>query len=595
LVIALGTPLVAWADKPSKTPQPQNMADLVRAYGADEQSVREAFELPASTKGFDRAERLQQQWLKRLQAIDFDSLDHAGQMDYLLLENEAEQAIHGIAQQRRRLAEIDRLVGFRDMILDLEQSRRSMEPVDFAKVAGRLAQLAEAVKQLRERVEQAVKAKATADKPKASPPSKATAEVKPGAAAPLVISPAEALRTADTIRRLLNTLDDWAKQSNGFSPEFDWWAKKPYDDARKQIEDYAKFLREEVAGQKGKPDDPLVGTPIGADAVAAEIRFQCLPYTADELIAIGQRELAWGESQMKEESRRMGLGDDWRAALARVKADYVAPGGQAELIARIGREATAFVQERKLVTVPTLCQETWRTTMMSPEQLKTVPYAAYGGQNMLVAYAQQSMTEEDKLMVMRGNNRHFMRLVTPHELIPGHHLQGFYAARYQTHRERFSTPFYVEGWAFSWELRLWDLDWAKTPEDRIGMLFWRMTRAARIIVSLNYHLGRMKPEEMINVLVQRVGHEKFGATSEVRRFIQASPLYQASYMIGGMQLEALRRELTGPGKWTEQQFHDAVLQAGPMPIAALRADLTGMPLRRDTRFDWRFVEPKNTP
>jgi len=151
----------------------------------------------------------------------------------------------------------------------------------------------------------------------------------------------------------------------------------------------------------------------------------------------------------------MGLGEDWRAALARVKADHVAPGHQPELIARIGREATAFVQQRKLVTVPALCRETWRTTMMSSEQLKTIPYAAYSGQNMLVAYAQQGMSDEDKLMVMRGNNRHFMWLVTPHELIPGHHLQMFYAARHQTHRELFSTPFYVEGWAFSWELRLW--------------------------------------------------------------------------------------------------------------------------------------------
>lgn len=595
LMIALGSALPAWAEKPLKAPLPQNMAELVREYAADEQNVQEAFELPASTTGWDRSEQLQQQWLKRLQTLDFESLDRAGQLDYLLLENQIEQSIHEIAQRRKRLSEIDRLVGFREIILDLEQSRRQMKPIDFAKTAHRLAQLGETVKQLRERVERAVKAKAAAKPEATTPPGKTAGPIKPEVAVPLTVSPSEALRAANTIRGLVTTLDGWAKQSAGFSPEFDWWAKKPYDDARKQIEDYAKLLREEVALQKGKPDDPLVGTPIGAEAVAAEIRFQYLPYTADELIAIGQHQLAWGENQMKEQSRRMGLGEDWRAALARVKADHVAPGGQADLVAEIGREATAFVLERKLVTVPALCRETWRTNMMSPEQLKTIPYAAYGGQNMLVAYAQQSMSDEDKLMVMRGNNRHFTRLVTPHELIPGHHLQGFYAARHHTHRERFSTPFYVEGWAFSWELRLWDLDWAKTPEDRIGMLFWRMTRAARIVVSLNYHLGRMKPEQMVDLLVQRVGHEKFGATSEVRRFIQASPLYQAGYMIGGLQLEALRGELTGPGKRTEQQFHDAVLEEGSMPIAVLRADLTGMPLHRDTRPDWRFIEPKKMP
>src|SRR5512145_2684988 len=138
---------------------------------------------------------------------------------------------------------------------------------------------------------------------------------------------------------------------------------------------------------------------------------------------------------------------------------------------------------------------------------------------MLVAYAKDEMSQEDKQMVMQGNNRHFTRIVTAHELIPGHHLQALSSARHRPYRSAFSTPFYVEGWPLYWEMRLWDLDYGQTPEDRIGMLFWRMHRSARIIVSLKFHLGRIKPEEMVKFLVERVGHEKFGATSEVRRFI----------------------------------------------------------------------------
>ena len=68
---------------------------------------------------------------------------------------------------------------------------------------------------------------------------------------------------------------------------------------------------------------------------------------------------------------------------------------------------------------------------------------------MMVAYANGEMKQDDKLMVMRGNNRHFTRLVIPHELIPGHHLQGYYAARGP--QRPFSTSFYVEGWALYWE------------------------------------------------------------------------------------------------------------------------------------------------
>src|SRR5262245_9275861 len=64
-----------------------------------------------------------------------------------------------------------------------------------------------------------------------------------------------------------------------------------------------------------------------------------------------------------------------------------------------------------------------------------------------------------------------------------------------------------------------------------------MHRAARIIFSLSFHLGQMTPEECIDYLVKRVGHELDNATAEVRRSFNGtySPLYQAAYMLGGLQ------------------------------------------------------------
>jgi uncharacterized protein (DUF885 family) len=38
------------------------------------------------------------------------------------------------------------------------------------------------------------------------------------------------------------------------------------------------------------------------------------------------------------------------------------------------------------------------------------------------------------MMSMRGNNPSFSRATVFHELIPGHHLQGFMAARYRPYR-----------------------------------------------------------------------------------------------------------------------------------------------------------------
>src|SRR6185295_14598367 len=193
-----------------------------------------------------------------------------------------------------------------------------------------------------------------------------------------------------------------------------------------------------------------------------------------------------------------------------------------------------------------------------------------------------AMKNDDKLMSMRGNNRHFTRIVTPHELIPGYHLQGFMVQRERNYRQIFSTPFLVEGWALYWEMTLYELGYPRTPEERVGMLFWRMHRAARIIVSLKFHLGKITPTEMVDFLVDRVGHEKLGATSEVRRFIGGdySPVYQCGYMIGGLQIRALHKELVGSKKMTEQQFHDTFLAYNAMSVELIRAGMENVSLKR---------------
>ena len=92
-------------------------------------------------------------------------------------------------------------------------------------------------------------------------------------------------------------------------------------------------------------------------------------------------------------------------------------------------------------------------------------------------------------------------------------MQGYAAQRWNTQRRSFRSPFLVEGWALYWEMRLWDLEFPQTPEDRIGMLFWRSHRCARIIFSLNFHLGKWSPEECIDFLVENVGHERRNATA----------------------------------------------------------------------------------
>ena len=285
----------------------------------------------------------------------------------------------------------------------------------------------------------------------------------------------------------------------------------------------------------------------------------------------------------------MGFGDDWRKALEKVKGMYVEPGKQTKLIKDLALEAIEFVKSKDLVTVPALAEETWRMEMMSPERQKVNPFFL-GGETIIVSYPTNTMDHDAKMMSMRGNNVHFARATVQHELIPGHHLQMFMTSRYKPYRQLFSTPFWIEGWALYWEMLLWQKGFPTSAENRVGMLFWRMHRCARIIFSLKFHMGEMTPQQCIDFLVDRVGHERATAEGEVRRSFNGDypPLYQAAYMLGGLQIRALRQELVETGKMTDKQFHDKILQENEMPIEFLRAVLRGESPDPSLKPTWRF-------
>jgi hypothetical protein len=399
-------------------------------------------------------------------------------------------------------------------------------------------------------------------------------------------------RTAREVDALRNMLRSWHTFYDGYHPEFSWWMKQTYPKVEKDLQDYADSLRKKLGGEG--EDDPVVGDPIGREALLDALQAEMIPYTPEELIEIANREFAWCEREMKRASNDLGVGDDWHKALERVSALHVKPGEQPELIKKLAEEATKFVEDRNLVTVPPLCKEIWRMEMMTPQRQRVNPYFT-GGEIISVSYPTDSMTFEDKEMSMRGNNPSFCRATVFHELIPGHHLQLFMAERFNEHRKLFRTAFLVEGWALYWEMRMWDLNFPRSAEDRVGMLFWRAHRCARIIFSLKFHLGQMTAPEAIDFIVNRVGHERRNATAEVRRSVNGTypPLYQAAYMLGGLQIRELHKEMVASGKMSERSFHDAILRENAIPIEMIRAGFGGEPLSRDFKPSWRFYgDPK---
>jgi uncharacterized protein (DUF885 family) len=396
--------------------------------------------------------------------------------------------------------------------------------------------------------------------------------------------------------QLRDQLHHWFDFYNGYDPSFTWWVQMPYKQLDGAMKDYAEFLREKIAGVAKDDKATVIGVPVGRQALLDQLSDEMIPYSPEELIAMAHQEMDWCKQQMLQASRDMGYGDDWHKALEVVKSHYVEPGKQPELIHTLALEGEQFAEKNQLVTVPDMAREGWTMEMMSPERQLVNPFFT-GGESISVSFPTDTMTFDQRLMSMRGNNIAFSHATVFHELIPGHWLQEYAAARYRPYRRLFSTGFWIEGNALYWEMVFWDHGFNTTPEERMGALFWRMHRCARIIFSLGFHLGQMTPDQAVDFLVNDVGHERDNAIAEVRRSFNGSydPLYQCAYLVGGMQFRALRHELVDAGKRTDRQFNDDVLHENMMPVELLRALLTHQSLTPDYKASWRFLNGRPAP
>lgn len=544
-----------WAQEPA-------MQQRIHTVTQDESALERFYNIKSSPNRVDRFNRYFTEQLGDLKKVKFDSLDHAGQVDYILLKHHLESSQRRLMIDARVDAESAKIRPFSPQVIALCEARQQMKTINAEQCAISMKTLADDIKKIRSEIEKGLKLDKTV-----------------------------AFRGANILDDEKRRLEEWFKFYNGYDPMFSWWVQKPYEDTRKILESYIAFVREKLVGIKEGDKDTIVGSPIGVQGLKDELEAELINYTPQELLTIAEREFAWCDAEMKKASQEMGFGDDWKKALEKVKNDHVEPGKQPEFIRELALEAIDYMKKNDLMTVPPLAEETWRMIMMSPERQKVSPFFL-GGETIMVSFPTNEMDHETKMMSMRGNNKHFARATVFHELIPGHHMQQFMNSRNRPYRQLFGTPFWVEGWALYWEMILWDRGFTATPEDRVGALFWRMHRCARIVFSLKFHMGQMTPQQCIDYLVDRVGHERSTAEGEVRRSFGGSypPLYQAAYMLGALQVRALRKELVEGGKMTEKEFHDRFLLENEMPIEILRANLSGAKLSPDFKASWRFYD-----
>jgi Bacterial protein of unknown function (DUF885) len=557
--------------------QTSEMTGVMLQYEADKQSILQFYSTEAEDERWgwhegssynspERRQRLLQlvtEYLTQIKQMPFDKINVNGKVDYILFKRDLEDDEYRLTEEKKLYEQVVKWLPFSDSIYAVQKPRRRGIAANGALIA---KQLNDINKEISKSIESLKKSDSIDSK--------------------------QAGMASEAVKGLAGLLKNYYNFYNGYDPLFTWWVPKTYSATDSLLNLYATVLKKKGKLTTSQKDDGsgIIGNPIGHDELVRQLKLEFIPYTPEDLVEIANKEFAWCDAEVLKASREMGFGDNRKAALEKVKNTYVEPGKQPEAMFDLYSQSVDFLKQHDLVTIPAEAEETWRMYMMSPERQRVNPFFL-GGESLIISYPTNTMTFDEKMMSMRGNNPNFSRATVHHELIAGHHLQGYMNDRYKTYRH-FNTPFWVEGNSLYWEMLLWDMKFPRTPEEKLGMLFWRMHRCARIIFSLNYHLGKWTPQQCIDFLVDRVGHERANAEGEVRRSFTGGygPLYQIAYMIGGLQFMALKRELVDTHKLTYRQYHDAILHENSIPIEMLRAILTDQPLARDFTTNWRFYK-----
>ncbi|WP_194776040.1 DUF885 family protein [Pararhodonellum marinum] len=538
--------------------------ESIMQYQADLGALNRKYNNPLSIEYFERMEKLHRDWLGFLQNMEYETLSEDAKIDYVLFQNHLNKQLYFRNQEQQDYRSVQQVTDFALPLKTFYQERRRAVRPDSPKLAAAFDNCQQAL-------------------------TKAWEDQK-------MKVPFESWQKADLAAQAITQIRMQTEEAfgfyDGYDPAFTWWMKKPWEKLRQSLMDYETFLKDHYDNTLVKDDGSgIIGKPIGKTAIEKELQFEFIPYTPEELILEAEKQFAWCEAEMLKASNELGFGSDWKAALEMVKNTYVPAGQWPEDVVALAEEAIDFVESRDLITVPELAKETWRTSMLSAGAQQVSPFFL-GGEVIQIAYPTLEMAHEDKMMSMRGNNPHFSRATVQHELIPGHHLQQFMNQRHKPYRRLFNTAFWTEGWALYWEFNLWDKDFPRSAEDRVGMLFWRMHRCARIIFSLNYHMGNMSPQECIDFLVEKVGHERANAEAEVRRSFTGryGPLYQIAYMVGGLQFDALKAEMVDRGGMIEKDFHDFILTQNSIPVELIRSRIKGENLDKNHQSKWKFLD-----
>lgn len=334
----------------------------------------------------------------------------------------------------------------------------------------------------------------------------------------------------------------------------------------------------DAAGISQRPD----GAAAYAEALA---RFTSTRLTADEIHAIGRREVARLEAEIDALLRQLGQTEgSLDVRLGRVAFGTPLPESPDPRAAIISRyEEFIRDAERRSAALFNLKPK-------APVEVRRVPALT---ERTASAHYTPPPADGSRggifWVPLPGNVFSFtarMRSLAYHEAIPGHHFQLAIQQeqkdlpRFRARRSFGGISAHSEGWGLYVERLAVEQGWYEgDPLGKVGALSSELFRAKRLVVDTGLHTKGWTRQQAIDYGI---------SASEVERYV-VNPGQACSYMIGMLRLVELReraKAALGP-RFSLPAFHDVILRTGTVPLDLLGevidewiAGQGGAPVRR---------------
>jgi len=319
---------------------------------------------------------------------------------------------------------------------------------------------------------------------------------------------------------------------------------------------------------------------LGKERYAKKFAFTLVAGKTPEQV-LSEAEAALQDT--REKMAKLAAPHSTREALDEIAKQHTTPDAFMDEAQKDLAEATAFVKEKNLVTLP--ARNNLRV-IPTPEFMRGI-YGVAGFnpapalEPQLGAFYWVTPIPKDWPQAridskLREYNRYGLMQISIHEAMPGHYVQFEVADNLEPKSRRalrniYGNGPYVEGWAFYTQLMMSEQGFMNNSKELWLTYYKQALRAiANAILDIRLQTMGMTDEQAMNLMVNDTFQEKEEATAKLQR-AQLSSCQLPMYFVGLRGWLDTREEYkkSKGAAFQLSQFHDAALKESAVPLPAL--------------------------